>query len=48
MYHSNREDLRSKGVLFCDMDTAVREYPEIVRKWFATIIPTERQQVRGA
>ena len=27
------------GVLFTDMDTAVREYPEIVRKWFGKIIP---------
>jgi len=26
-------------VLFCDMDTAVREYPEIVKRWFGTIIP---------
>ena len=39
VYHRNREDLEAQGVLFCDMDTAVREYPEIVRKWFATIIP---------
>jgi Fe-S cluster assembly scaffold protein SufB len=39
VYHRNREDLEAQGVLFCDMDTAVREYPDIVRKWFATIIP---------
>ncbi|HXR55061.1 MAG TPA: Fe-S cluster assembly protein SufB, partial [Acidimicrobiales bacterium] len=39
VYHRNREDLEAQGVLFCDMDTAVREYPEIVRKWFGTIIP---------
>ncbi|HVA02115.1 MAG TPA: Fe-S cluster assembly protein SufB, partial [Acidimicrobiales bacterium] len=25
--------------LFCDMDTAVREYPELVKRWFGTIIP---------
>ena len=37
--HRNREDLETQGVLFCDMDTAVREYPDIVRKWFGTIIP---------
>jgi len=30
---------RRKGVLFCDMDTAVREYPEHVRRWFGTLIP---------
>jgi len=39
VYHRNREDLEEKGVLFCDMDTAVREYPEIVREYFGTIIP---------
>jgi len=39
VYHRNREDLEAQGVLFCDMDTAVREYPDIVRRWFATIIP---------
>ena len=39
VYHRNREDLEAKGVLFCDMDTAVREYPEIVREYFGTIIP---------
>jgi Fe-S cluster assembly scaffold protein SufB len=39
VFHRNREDLESRGVLFCDMDTAVRDYPDIVRKWFGTIIP---------
>ncbi|MBV8424413.1 MAG: Fe-S cluster assembly protein SufB, partial [Candidatus Eremiobacteraeota bacterium] len=39
VYHSVREDLERDGVIFCDMDTAVREHPEIVRKYFATVIP---------
>jgi len=39
VFHRNREDLEQQGVLFCDMDTAVRDYPEMVRKWFGTIIP---------
>ena len=39
VYHRNREDLEGLGVLFCDMDTALREYPEIVQKYFGTIIP---------
>ncbi len=39
VFHRNREDLEEQGVFFCDMDTAVREYPEIVRKWFGKIIP---------
>ena len=41
VYHSIRTDLEEKGVLFCDMDTALREHPEIVKQYFATIIPTE-------
>jgi Fe-S cluster assembly protein SufB len=39
VFHRNREDLEAQGVLFCDMDTAVREYPDLVRRWFGTIIP---------
>ncbi len=39
VYHKNREDLEELGVLFCDMDTAVREHPEIVQKYLGTVIP---------
>ena len=39
VYHSIREDLQKQGVLFTDMDTAVREHPDIVQKYFATVIP---------
>ena len=39
VYHRNREDLEELGVIFCDMDTAVREYPELVREYWATVIP---------
>lgn len=40
VYHRNREDLEELGVLFCDMDTAVRDYPELVQEYFGTIIPS--------
>jgi Fe-S cluster assembly protein SufB len=40
VYHSIREDLEKLGVLFMDMDSGLREHPEIVRKFFAKIIPT--------
>ena len=39
VFHRNREDLERQGVLFCDMDTALREYPELVQEHFGTIIP---------
>jgi len=39
IYHSLREDLQKLGVIFLDMDSAVREHPEIVKKYFGTVIP---------
>ncbi len=39
IYHSLREDLEKQGVIFLDMDSAVREHPEIVKQYFGTIIP---------
>ncbi|MBM3661667.1 MAG: Fe-S cluster assembly protein SufB [Actinobacteria bacterium] len=39
VFHRNREDLERQGVVFCDMDTALREYPEIVKQYFGTVIP---------
>jgi len=39
VYHRNREDLEQRGILFSDMDTAVREYPDVVKRFFGTIIP---------
>ena len=39
VYGSLREDLEAQGVIFTDTDTAVREYPELVREYFGTVIP---------
>ncbi|WP_448576128.1 Fe-S cluster assembly protein SufB [Thermomicrobium sp.] len=39
VYHSLREELKRLGVIFCDMDTAVREYPDLVKQYFGTIVP---------
>ena len=39
IYHSLREDLQKLGVIFLDMDSAVREHPDLVKKYFGTIIP---------
>jgi Fe-S cluster assembly protein SufB len=39
VYHSIREDLVAQGVIFLDMDSGLREYPEIVKKWFCSVIP---------
>jgi Fe-S cluster assembly protein SufB len=39
VYHKNREDLEKQGILFASMDQAVIDYPEIVQKYFGTVIP---------
>ncbi len=39
VYHRTREELEKQGVIFCSPEEAVLEHPEIVRKYFGTIIP---------
>ena len=41
VYHNIHRELADQGVLFCDTDTALREYPDLVREYFGTIIPPE-------
>jgi Fe-S cluster assembly protein SufB len=40
VYHSIRKDLEAKGVIFTDMDSALRNYPDLVREYFGTVIPS--------
>jgi len=39
VYHNIRADLEAKGVIFLDMDSGLREHPELVREYFSTVIP---------
>ncbi len=39
VYHSIREDLEKQGVIFLDMDSGLREHPDIVKEYFGTVIP---------
>lgn len=39
VYHSIRDDLQKKGVIFTSPEEAVLNYPEIVKKYFGTVIP---------
>ena len=41
VYHNLREDLQKQGVLFLDTDSALKEQPEIFKKYFGKIIPPE-------
>ena len=40
VYGSLQEDLAKQGVVFTDTDSAVRDYPDLVREYFGTIIPS--------
>jgi Fe-S cluster assembly scaffold protein SufB len=39
VYHKLQEDLERKGVIFLDMDSALREHEDIVKQYMGTIIP---------
>lgn len=39
VYHSMREHLIKKGVVYTDMDTAVKEYPDLVKQYFMKLVP---------
>ena len=39
VYHNMLEEVREKGVIFLDIDSALKEYPDLFRKYFATIVP---------
>ncbi len=39
VYHQVREDLEKQGVIFLDMDSGLREHEELVREYWATVIP---------
>ncbi len=40
VYHSMRQDLKDLGIVFLDMDSGLREYEDIVKKYFGTVIPS--------
>jgi len=41
VYHSLREDIAKQGVMFLDTDSALKEQPELFKKYFGKIIPPE-------
>lgn len=40
VYKSIQNSLSKKGVIFLDMDSGLREYPDLVRQYFGTVIPS--------
>lgn len=39
LYHNLKKEWESKGVIFTDIDTAIREHTDIVRKYIGTVVP---------
>jgi Fe-S cluster assembly protein SufB len=39
VYHQIREDLEQQGVIFVDTDSGLRDYPELFREYFGSVIP---------
>jgi Fe-S cluster assembly protein SufB len=39
VYHKINEELEAQGVIFLDTDTALKEYPDLFREYFGTVIP---------
>ncbi len=40
VYKSINQMLSKKGVVFLDMDSGLREYPELVREYFGSVVPS--------
>lgn len=38
VYHAMRDDLKAQGVVYTDMDSAVKEYEDIVKQYFMKLI----------
>lgn len=39
VYHKNLKELEDMGVIFTDTDTALREYPELMKEYMGKIVP---------
>jgi len=39
VYHNMLDEVQEKGVIFLDIDSALKEYPELFKKYFGTIVP---------
>jgi len=39
IYHSLKESLQKQGVIFLDMDSGLKAYPDLVREYFGTVVP---------
>jgi len=40
VYHSIQKELEDQGVIFLDTDTALKQYPDLFREYFGSVIPS--------
>lgn len=44
VYHNMKEEFEKMGIIFTDTDTALQEYPDLVKKYFASVVsPAEHK-----
>jgi len=41
IYHSVQKELEEKGVIFLSIEEGLRQYPELFREYFSTVIPVQ-------
>jgi Fe-S cluster assembly protein SufB len=41
VYHSLKKEWEDKGVIFLDTDSALKQYPDLFREYFGTVVPPE-------
>ncbi|MBE3553767.1 MAG: Fe-S cluster assembly protein SufB, partial [Thermicanus sp.] len=39
VYHNMRKELEDRGVIFMDTDSALKEHPDLFRRYFGTVVP---------
>lgn len=39
VYHNMLQEVQDKGVIFLDTDSALKEYPEMIKKYFGKLVP---------
>ncbi|MGA9843005.1 MAG: Fe-S cluster assembly protein SufB [Nitrososphaeraceae archaeon] len=45
VYHNSRENLQKMGVIFVGMNTAIKDFPELLEKYFGMVIPPEDSKI---
>ena len=41
VYHNVREEITRQGIIYTDMESAVREYPDVIQRYFMKLVPPD-------